>query len=72
MTTQTFTENIYGTSQLKSSFEAYKLALKLCVTAPDEVKKNKALEIAEMLEKQVSETGIEQARNEVEKELTDD
>ena len=34
--------------------------------------KNKALEIAEMLEKQVSETGIEQARNEVEKELTDD
>ena len=45
MTTQTFTENIYGTSQLKSNFEAYKLALKLCVTAPDEVKKNKALQL---------------------------
>ena len=69
MTILEFTESIDGTSQLKSSFEAYKLSLKLCIIAPDEVRKNQALKIAEVLERQVSETGIEMAREEIEKEL---
>ena len=70
MTILEFTESIYGTSQLKSSFDAYKLALKLCIIAPDEVRKNQALKIAEVLERQVSETGIKMAREEIEKELS--
>jgi hypothetical protein len=72
MTIQTFTESISGTSQLKNSFDAYKLALKLCIIAPDEVKKNQVLKIAEKLEQQVSKTGIEQARREIEEELSND
>ena len=69
MTIQTFTESIWGTSQLKSTFTAYKLALKLCIVAPDEVKKNMALKIANKLEMQLSEVGIEQARKEIEEEI---
>ena len=72
MTIQTFTESISGTSQLKNSFDAYKLALKLCITAPDEIRYNQALKIAEKLEQQVSKTGIEQARREIEEELSND
>jgi hypothetical protein len=69
MTILEFTESINGTSQLKSNFDAYKIALKLCIIAPDEKKKNQALKIAEKLEQQVSKTGIEQARREIENEL---